>query len=318
MASPAELGTIAHLFAGPAFIASMLNWGLFGVLCLQIYSFSISFPNERHGIRAFVFTILVIELCQTVFSTIWAWDVLVKGWGDPASLQHISWSSITIPVTEGLVSITVQTFFAWRIYVLRRNGWAFQLAAALIVIVALMQGLSAVVNGIRFGFSLSVGALKGYKIGVSIWLAGSLACDFLIAASMVTILLQAKSNSAFKKTETLITKLIVHTVETGVVTVVTATVDLSLYLKYPNNFLHIVPALILGKLYSNIALANLNGRTRHRAWGDQTVASATQLREMETHHYTIPRVDKTIVTIQTSITEERDTDSYKSPSSPEV
>ncbi len=54
-------------------------------------------------------------------------------------------------------------------------------------------------------------------------------------------LLQAKSNSAFRQTDTLITKLIVHTVETGVITVVTATIDLSLYLKFPNNYLHIVP-----------------------------------------------------------------------------
>jgi len=318
--APADspLSSAAHLFAGPAFVASVLNWGLFGMLCLQIYSFSISFPNERRWIKLFVYTLLVLELSQTVFSTIWAWDVLVGGWGDPTALQHISWSSITIPVTEGLVSIIVQTFFAWRIFMLRRKSWVFGCVGVLIILVAFMQGLSAIVNGIRFAFSLSVTALEGYRIGVSIWLSGSLVCDFLIAASMVTILLQAKVNSAFRQTDTLITKLIVHTVETGVITVVTAIVDLSLYLKFPNNYLHIVPALILGKMYSNIALANLNGRTRHRAWGDQTSGNAAQLREIESRHFSMPRVDKTIVTIQTSITEERDGDSMKDSPKSEV
>ena len=60
-------------------------------------------------------------------------------------------------------------------------------------------------------------------------------------SSLFFQLLQHKSSSPFKKTETLITKLIVHTVETGIVTVITATVDLALYLSFPNMFLHIVP-----------------------------------------------------------------------------
>ncbi|KAM6496593.1 hypothetical protein JOM56_007066 [Amanita muscaria] len=169
MASAA--GTIAPLFAGPAFVASILNWGLLGVLCLQIYAFSTSFPNERLGIRIFVYTLLVLELCQTIFSTIWAWDVLVGGWGDPQAIAHISWSAITIPVTEGIVSIIVQTFFAWRIFVLRRRNWLFGGVAVLIVLIAFMQGLSAVVNGIRFALSLSVPELNGYRIGVSVCVA---------------------------------------------------------------------------------------------------------------------------------------------------
>ena len=61
--------------------------------------------------------------------------------------------------------------------------------------------------------------------------------------------------------------------------------------------------------YSNIALANLNGRTRHRIWNDQS-ALTTSFVGGETHHLS-HRVDadgrtKTIVQISTSITEERD------------
>jgi hypothetical protein len=61
--------------------------------------------------------------------------------------------------------------------------------------------------------------------------------------------------------------------------------------------------------YSNIALANLNGRTRHRVWGDHS-ALTTSFVGGETHHLS-QRVDadgrtKTIVQISTSITEERD------------
>ncbi|KAF8704394.1 hypothetical protein AX14_014031 [Amanita brunnescens Koide BX004] len=296
-------------YTGPAFIGSILNWGLLGTLMLQIYSFSISFPNERLGIKCFVYLLLFLELIQTVLSTHWAWYILVSGWGIPSTVEALNWSAITIPIMAGLVSIIVQSFFAWRVFMLRRRSWIFTCSAILILLVALMQGLSAIVNGVRFYFYQSITDVRGFSTGVIIWLSGSLASDFLIAASMVTILLQHKSNSPFKKTETLITKLIVHTVETGVVTVITATIDLALYLSFPNTFLHIVPAVILGKLYSNIALANLNGRTRHRVWGDHS-ALTTSFVGGETHHLS-QRVDadgrtKTIVQISTSITEERD------------
>ncbi|KAK2465489.1 hypothetical protein APHAL10511_002381 [Amanita phalloides] len=295
-----------HLYTGPAFIGSILNWALLGTLSLQIYAFSVAFPKERLGIKCFVYSLLVLEFTQTLLATHWAWHVLVAGWGLPTNVESLNWSAITIPISAGLVSIIVQTFFAWRVSMLKGKSWIFLCAAVLIVLVALMQGLSAMVNGIRFFFFQSIVDVKGFSTGVVIWLSGSLACDFLIAASMVTILLQAKSTTSFKRTDTLINKLIVHTVETGVVTVITAIVDLALYLKYPDNFLHIVPALILGKLYSNIALANLNGRTRHRAWGDQPVFASSF---GETHNLS-QRVDaernRTVIQISTSITEERD------------
>jgi hypothetical protein len=56
-------------------------------------------------------------------------------------------------------------------------------------------------------------------------------------------------------------------------------------------------------------LANLNGRTRHRVWGDQS-ALTTSFVGAESHHLshrvdTDPRT-KTIVQISTSVTEERD------------
>ncbi|KAF8632077.1 hypothetical protein AX15_002054 [Amanita polypyramis BW_CC] len=326
------------LYTGPVFVGSMVNWGLLGTLCLQIYSFAISFPNERLGIKCFVYFLLLLEIVQTGLATHWGWFVLVQGWGTPNNVASLNWSSITIPISEGLVSIIVQTFFAWRVYILRRNSWIFKGVAILIVLVSLMQGLSAMVNGIRFFFYQSIADVKGFSTGVTIWLSGSLACDVLVAASMVTIvrivqdlttnltlniiqLHQAKTNSPFKRTETLITKLIVHTVETGVVTVITAIVDLSLYIKFPDTFIHIVPALVLGKLYTNIALANLNGRTRHRVWGDQTVTAS--FKDAEAHQLSrrvdseMPRT-RTVVQISTSVTEERDEFSFKegSPTTP--
>lgn len=91
-----------------------------------------------------------------------------------------------------------------------------------------------------------------------VWLVGSAVCDILIAGSMSYIvsvsscclfyrvmihlqLIQARLLSSFRATETMITKLIIIAVETGTVTAVAATIDVVLFLKMKDNFVHEVP-----------------------------------------------------------------------------
>nr|GAT51581.1 predicted protein [Mycena chlorophos] len=59
----------------------------------------------------------------------------------------------------------------------------------------------------------------------------------------------------------LITKLIFHAIETGAVTTIAAGVELGLFLTHGENLMHEAPAFLLGKLYSNVVLATLNGRS---------------------------------------------------------
>jgi hypothetical protein len=63
---------------------------------------------------------------------------------------------------------------------------------------------------------------------------------------------QARSNSPFKKTETVVTKLIVHTVQTAAVTAVASLAWLILYTTMPNNFVSIAAAYMIAKLYCSI------------------------------------------------------------------
>ena len=89
--------------------------------------FSISFPNERLGIRLlgnsstkmpfnlnslylyyWVYGLLVLDIVQTIFSTHWVWRILVLGWGDTSVLSQLPWSSITIPILSGIGIVAVQ------------------------------------------------------------------------------------------------------------------------------------------------------------------------------------------------------------------
>lgn len=256
------------LLTGPIFISSIFNWCLFGILATQVYIFQISFPKERWPLKLLVYSLFVIDTAQTFFFTDYSWSVLVGHWGDPRILLGFTWSSCMIPIIDGLVSIIAQTFFAWRIWMFRKYFKAAGWVSVIILLVSLMQGLSAIVNGIRYFFVTDISQIAKFNSGVTVWLAGSFADDLIIAVAMIIILLRVRTKSFSENTLSLCTSLIVHVVETGTVTVVTAALELILFLTMPNNLLHLIPGVILSKVYSNAVLANLNGRLRHNRWGD--------------------------------------------------
>ncbi|KAJ7272925.1 hypothetical protein C8J57DRAFT_262325 [Mycena rebaudengoi] len=254
-----------RLLTGPILIGSQLNWCLLGILAAQVYFFHITFPRERRLIKAIVYILFALDLLQTALSSHFAFELLVSFWGDPTIFLQQPWSSATIPVMAGFISVIVQLFFAWRIYILKRGNPWFTITAILIAGIALMQSLSAIVNGIRYAtISLDIATIISLDIGVKIWLIGSFACDILIAAGMLTILAQARKQSPYAMTDSIMTKLIISTVETGALTALTAGINLLLYLLYGDTLTYDVPSFILGKMYSNVMLASLNGRARSR------------------------------------------------------
>ncbi|KAF7348882.1 hypothetical protein MVEN_01408400 [Mycena venus] len=247
--------------------------------------FHISFPRETLGIKALVYTLFAFDLFQTGFTTQYSFAVVVTSWGNSAVFANLPWTSFSVPVGAGIVSGIVQIFFAWRIYVIKGRNTFIRIVVCLIVMTALMQSLSAIVNGLRFGFAPQITDQVQLAIGVKIWLIGSFVCDILIAVTMIGIFWQVRRQTPWKATDSIIKKLIYHTVETGAVTAIAAGVELALFLVYPDTFLDEIPAFMLGKLYSNVVLATLNSRSNaassvSREFGVSmpTTADSVQLR----------------------------------------
>lgn len=74
-------------------------------------------------------------------------------------------------------------------------------------------------------------------------------------SALVTLVMQlyeARSKLSFKHTETVVSKLIFHTVETAAVTAIVSLVWLVLYTTMSNTFLAVPSVYMTGKLYSPI------------------------------------------------------------------
>jgi len=247
------------LLTGPLYIGSLFNWSLLGTLVIQTYVYYSSGYKDSKWIKGLVISTLSLDIVQTVFATHAVWQILILGWGNPETFVELPWTAYTFPVMSGAVAALVQFFFSWRIWVLGRNKIAY-IVAIVIDLVAVMQMISGLVAGIQTAF-IPIEKVGDLAPQFTVWLAGSFGADVLIVVSMLWILHQNKGGIA--ATNSLIDRLTVRVVHSGAVTAVAAGVELILFKLLSKTFVHDTPALFLGKLYSNVLLANLNTRRRN-------------------------------------------------------
>ncbi|KAJ7915416.1 hypothetical protein B0H13DRAFT_404452 [Mycena leptocephala] len=250
------------LYTAPILAGTQANWALLATLAVQVYTFHSRFPNERRWIKMLVYTVFPLELAQTAVSSHYAYWVLALGWGNTTALDILPWSCLATPIFTGITAALVQIFFAWRIYrLMHKTVWAC-VVTAVILLLALMQGVTIFIVVARFAHATAFSNLVKIRVGVKAWLIAAAVCDVLITTTLIIIFYQYRMQmpSEERRTDTFMVKLMLTTVETGAVTTVTALIYLVLFLVYPKNNLEETPTFILGKLYANVLLFTLNVR----------------------------------------------------------
>ncbi|KAF9021324.1 hypothetical protein BDZ89DRAFT_1042846 [Hymenopellis radicata] len=241
----ASASVLSVLF--PQFLGIILNWGLFGALTVQV-----------------LYGVFILDTVQSVFFTHIVYYMLVGHWGDLNVMIHRPWSGLTLPILNGILAATVQIFYAWRIWVLTKKsrlGWTL---GTIIVVVALIQSIAAIVVDVRFSTEHDVSSRWLPKIFATcvVWLGGSLLCDVIITASMFYVLSTARAKDNFYRTNTLLTRLIYMTIQTGLLTSFIASAELVLLVAWRDKEFHEAP-------YSNALLVTLNARSMHHRGSDE-------------------------------------------------
>ncbi|KZV68612.1 hypothetical protein PENSPDRAFT_508958 [Peniophora sp. CONT] len=237
---------------GPLYVGNTVNWFLLGTLAVQLYIYGNSRQRRKDPlwVQLLVCCVFLVDLFQCVVVTAEVWFFAISSWGDPKVLgAKIPWTGALTPVLDGIVSCMVQMFYAWRIWTLARRVW-FRAAAAFISVVALMQCSASIAASTTVLIANgSTSSLERIIVSVDIWLAGSFANDLIIAFCMIWLLYQARSRTVWVQSQSLYDRLIINTLQTGLITALVAGVDLFLWAHFRKDNFHQTPAIILGKLY---------------------------------------------------------------------
>ncbi|TFK32876.1 hypothetical protein BDQ12DRAFT_658665 [Crucibulum laeve] len=106
--------------SGPLNIGYLLNWGLFGVVSVQVYMYYLAFPNDKPFIKRLVYDIFCMETIQSIVIARDTFVTFASGFGDPNAIAdvHLLWLTISLIV---IVACIVQLFYAFRIHVLSKK-----------------------------------------------------------------------------------------------------------------------------------------------------------------------------------------------------
>jgi len=243
--------------AAPPLLGGIWNWCLYGTLTVQFYVYTYNFPRDRKFIKLLVYGVFLLETLRTALSGADLYSWFVSGYGDINHLASPRNSSIEGPILGSVVSLSVQLFFVYRIWVLGKKGsWWLCILICLFSVVdttaALMAGVYGRVHGrIAHGRTLRVLAIT--------WLVSNTASDVLIAAAILYHMALRRTEGGCLRNHALV-RIVRLTVETNILTTTVSIISLLLILLYPDKSYFVCPISILGKLYSNTLIVSLNNR----------------------------------------------------------
>ncbi|KAF9461117.1 hypothetical protein BDZ94DRAFT_1310962 [Collybia nuda] len=244
----------------PLIVGYLLDYGLYGVFCVQVYYYYMAFPKDRTISKCLIFGLFLIETVQLILATHDTFMVFVIGFGNMDALFEVNLQWISVSISAGITSGIVQISFAYRIYVFSRS----KIAGIIITTVALLQAVSALIVGVRFFHleSLKISDPKS-DIPKALWFVGSAVCDVIITIFLTYFL--SRQRTDIRATQKLITRVTRLTIENGFLTgnnAAVATLACIMCLLFPGTNYHVAPALLLGKLYSITLVTSFNSRLR--------------------------------------------------------
>ncbi|SJK98192.1 uncharacterized protein ARMOST_01453 [Armillaria ostoyae] len=269
---PVPAGYPIARLSGPLIVASLLHWGLFGTLSVQLYLYYLAFPKDRNFTKYLVYGVYIVEFVQTILVSHDVFATFGYGFGDIEALTEVHFNWLIIPIMSAAAAGVGQGFYAYRIFILSRS----RTVPAFVVCLSLTSSMGAIITGVYSFQANDITKLNNRKtsIVVGIWCGASALCDVVIAICMTYYL--TRRNTSFRQTRILITKLIRLTIETGSVTAVVALLTLILFFAFPGETFYGTPAFIMPKLYANTIYMVLNSRVRIMG-GRDTYTSSTDM-----------------------------------------
>ncbi|KAI9059891.1 hypothetical protein FKP32DRAFT_1613924 [Trametes sanguinea] len=166
-----------------------------------------------------------LSLFQTATTTHHTWWYCVTNWNNPFALISFPDTAFLIPMTAGVVASVTHVFYAWRIWTLSKSAW-FRVIPIVILLPLYSETLA---EASQFQINPTIPKFLSLYPEFEIWISASFVTDVLIAGSMMWILYTAKTHSAWSQSQTVIGKLIVITVGTGLILAICGALTLALF-----------------------------------------------------------------------------------------
>ncbi|KAJ3507435.1 hypothetical protein NLJ89_g6309 [Agrocybe chaxingu] len=246
-----------HGTLGALTVGAIVSCFLFGVATVQGYLYYTRYQRDRRVLKALVAFVWLCELAHCICICHFLYFLTISHFGNVNAMLRPPGSLYLAVILSGLIAPVVQMFFAERLRVV---------SGGRVLIPLICWTLSLV----RFAMSLVTG-IKAYRLTTIWeftaewkWLMTTLLCigaavDILVAVSLCYYLREKRDQSG-RETRMKIQKVMMWSIETGLVTSVAGITIVICFLEMPTNLSWLAIFMVMARLFSNSLFASLNAR----------------------------------------------------------
>jgi len=239
---------------GVLLLGIMFNTFLYGLVTYQFLVYRNTKFNDPLWIKCIVGILFTVDTVHSMVAVYSAWETCVTNYANPSSLAVISWTIPFTAVATSVAAIFTQFFLGHRVFKLTKSI----VIVGVIGIFSFLGFVFGVYAGVRSGIIKEVANFAPLTPFVICWLGFQTAADLLITGVLSYVL--ARSRTGFRKTDTVINRLIRGAIQTGLFASLFALADLFSFVLHRNTNLYAMFAYPIGRIYTNTLLDTLNSR----------------------------------------------------------
>ncbi|KAI0311003.1 hypothetical protein OF83DRAFT_809511 [Amylostereum chailletii] len=252
---------------GAALAGCMAAVGLSALVGFQTFLYFHIFPSDATRYKVLVGWIWITDAVHTVLVCTSVWDYTIVNFADPLIARRIFPTiAMTVSMTA-IITLSVNTFYGWRIYKLSKHNWWITGPIALLSVARVGLAFTTTVEMFKTG-TFPEFASK-FKILFTSGLFLSAITDVLVSVARYYYLRNLKQG--YSQTQEVVDSVVVYTINDGLLTCAVVIASIVCWLSMSHNFVYLGIYFTIAKFYSNSVLATLNLRNWFR------------------HHYNYPR-----------------------------
>ncbi|THU89991.1 hypothetical protein K435DRAFT_841597 [Dendrothele bispora CBS 962.96] len=248
---------------------------LYGTVLVQLFNYFHSQFQDRPAIKRLVYFIALIETLDTSLLWTYLYSRTVHHFGDFEMLAQPYWALALIVPLGDLAISGVQLFFAYRVYKLTQKRF-YPVLCILFSMLRLVKGSAIAITMATEGSTVTIpGYVVKFKPLVLVALALGAGMDVANTIALCMCFVR-RNGEAQARTRRIIDKLILWTIETGLITSLCGVLELILMATTDSSddLMWIFFFFQSPKLYSNALLASLNRRALLQSLGQNVSVNA--------------------------------------------
>ncbi|KAG2110780.1 hypothetical protein BD769DRAFT_79298 [Suillus cothurnatus] len=241
---------------GPVVLGALVNACLFGGFVVQTYIYYANFPNDHRVMKFTVAVIFASQIAHLICVSATLWKAAVSGYGNPLTLLIFPQGADAAILFTAITGALVESSFVFRLWKLSK---ALTLPLISLVLCLLAQSIALVMTVKAFAMTnLVIFEIDENRL-ITLSLTSRLVCELTLTLSMVWYLRKQRS-STFLRTTTIIDRLVLWTLETGLITSLVVAFIMGFFLAMKQNYIWVSIYANLATVNANSLLASLNGR----------------------------------------------------------